>query len=246
LAVAIENARLYEAARRGAVLEERHRIARELHDSVTQQLFSATLVAQSVAPAFARDPVEGERRATILLDLARTALAEMRGLLAELRPHGSTAERPSMPPTTDPGLTTVRRGGLVAALRAHFLSAGIGELRVRLDSDGYVAQPPDREEALYRIIRESVHNVVKHARATEAEVRLRATPNAVKVTVRDDGVGFASDARTNSGRFRAAQGLGLLSMRERASEHGGLFHITSEPGRGTVVEVTLPFVSERP
>ena len=243
LAVAIENARLYEAARRGAVLEERHRIARELHDSVTQQLFSATLVAQSVGPAFARDPVEGERRAMILLDLARTALAEMRGLLAELRPHGSPAERPSLPPATDPGLTTVRRGGLVAALRAHFLSAGVGELRVRLDSDGYVAQSPEREEALYRIIRESVHNVVKHARATEAEVRLRTTADAVRVTVRDDGVGFASDARTNSGRFRAAHGLGILSMRERASEYGGLFRIESEPGRGTLVEVTLPFSS---
>ena len=124
------------------------------------------------------------------------------------------------------------------------MSAGLGELRVRLDSDGYVAQPADREEALYRMIREAVHNVVKHARATEAEVRLRATADAVKVTVRDDGVGFASDARTNSGRFRAAHGLGLLSMRERASEHGGLFQIDSEPGRGTSWRSTLPFATE--
>jgi len=242
LAVAIENARLYEAARRGAVLEERHRIARELHDSVTQQLFTATLVAQSIAPAFARDPAEGERRATMLLDLARTALAEMRGLLAELRPHRSTGEWPAMPPMTDPGLTTVRRGGLVAALRAHFLSAGLGELQVRLDADAYVAQPPEREEALYRIIRESLHNVVKHARATEAEVRLVATPVDVNVTVKDNGIGFASNARTNSGRFRAAHGLGLVSMRERATECGGTFRIDSERGRGTRVEVTIPFV----
>lgn len=243
LAVAIENARLYEAARRGAVLEERHRIARELHDSVTQQLFSATLVAQSVAPAFARDPAEGERRANVLLDLARTALAEMRGLLSELRPHGA-ADRPALPPTTDPGLTTVRRGGLVAALRAHFLSAGLGDLRVRLDSDDYDSQPEDREEALYRMIREALHNVVKHARATEADVRLRTKGGAVNVTVRDNGIGFASDARTNSGRYRAAHGLGLLSMRERAGEHGGTFRIDSEPGRGTLVEITLPRVRE--
>ena len=240
LAVAIENARLYEAARRGAVLEERHRIARELHDSVTQQLFSATLVAQSVAPAFARDPAEGERRATMMLDLARTALAEMRGLLAELRPHGPPGERPSMPPLTDPGLTTVSRSGLVAALRAHFVSAIVGDLRVRLDADAYVAQPPEREEALYRIIRESVHNVIKHARATEAEVWLAATPDGVQVTVTDNGIGFASDARTNSGRFRAAHGLGLVSMRERATQQGGQFRVHSEPGRGTRVEVTLP------
>ena len=240
LAVAIENARLYEAARRGAVLEERHRIARELHDSVTQQLFSATLVAQSVAPAFARDPVEGERRATLLLDLARTALAEMRGLLSELRPHGATADKPAMPPATDPGLTTVRRGGLVAALRAHFLSAGVGELRVQLESEAYESQSSDREEALYRMIREAVHNVVKHARASEALVRLQCTPAGVRVTVRDDGIGFASDARTNSGRFRAAHGLGLLSMHERAAENGGVFRIESEPGRGTLVEITLP------
>ena len=240
LAVAIENARLYEAARRGAVLEERHRIARELHDSVTQQLFSATLVAQSVAPAFARDPAEGERRATMMLDLARTALAEMRGLLAELRPHGPSGEGQPKPPLTDPGLTTVRRGGLLAALRAHFVSSVLGDLQVRLDADAYVPQPPEREEALYRIIRESVHNVVKHARATQAEVRLAATPEGVQVLVRDNGIGFASDARTNSGRFRAAQGLGLVSMRERATEQGGQLRIHSEPGRGTRVEVTLP------
>jgi signal transduction histidine kinase len=240
LAVAIENARLYEAARRGAVLEERHRIARELHDSVTQQLFSATLVAQSVAPAFARDPVEGERRATLLLDLARTALAEMRSLLAELRPHNAVADRPAMPPATDPGLTTVRRGGLIAALRAHFLSGAVGEIRVKLESDTYRTQSSDREEALYRMIREAVHNVVKHARATQAEVRLHCANDYLRVTVRDDGIGFASDARTSSGRFRAAHGLGLLSMQERAVEQGGAFHIESEPGRGTLVEITLP------
>jgi signal transduction histidine kinase len=231
---------LYEAARRGAVLEERHRIARELHDSVTQQLFSATLVAQSVAPAFARDPAEGERRATMMLDLARTALAEMRGLLAELRPHGPSSERPPKPPLTDPGLTTVRRSGLVAALRAHFASSMLGDLRVRLHADAYAAQPPDLEEALYRIIRESVHNVIKHARATEAVVRLAVNPDGVQVTVSDDGIGFASDARNNSGRFRAVQGLGLVSMRERATEQGGQLRIDSEPGRGTRVEVTLP------
>jgi signal transduction histidine kinase len=239
LAVAIENARLYEAARRGAVLEERHRLARELHDSVTQQLFSATLVAQSVGPAFARDPAEGERRAGMLLDLARTALAEMRSLLSELRPHGPTAERPA-PQPTDPGLTTVRRGGLVSALRAHFQSAAIGDLNVGLDAESYVTQPPDREEALYRIIREAVHNVVKHARASKAEVKLSCTAAVVRASVRDDGVGFASEQRTSSGRFRAAHGLGIVSMRERVAEHGGALRIDSEPGRGTLVEITLP------
>ena len=243
LAVAIENARLYEAARRGAVLEERHRLARVLHDSVTQQLFSATLVAQSVAPAFARDPAEGERRANMLLDLARTALAEMRSLLSELRPHGPTAERPT-PQATDPGLTTVRRGGLVSALRAHFHSGAIGDLRVRLDAESYVPQPPDREEALYRIIREAVHNVVKHAHASGAEVKLVCTADVVRASVRDDGVGFASEQRTSSGRFRAAHGLGIVSMRERVAEHGGALRIDSEPGRGTFVEITLPLGHE--
>ena len=91
----------------------------------------------------------------------------------------------------------------MAALQAHFVSSVLGDLQVRLDADAYVAQPPEREEALYRIIRESVHNVVKHARATEAEVRLAAIPDGVAVTVKDNGIGFASDARTNSGRIRA-------------------------------------------
>ena len=133
----------------------------------------------------------------------------------------------------------------MAALRAHVQSASLNELRVRLDSDGYSPQPSDREEALYRIVREALHNVIKHARATEAVVRVRSTRDAVIVTVRDDGVGFTIDARTTtSGRFRAAYGLGLLSMRERASEHGGACRIESEPGRGTLVEITLPLADE--
>jgi signal transduction histidine kinase len=89
-----------------------------------------------------------------------------------------------------------------------------------------------------------VHNVIKHARATDAEVRLAVTADGVYVMVRDNGIGFASDARTNSGRFRAVHGLGLglglVSMRERAAEQGGQFQIHSEPGRGTRVEITLP------
>ena len=135
-------------------------------------------------------------------------------------------------------------GGLIAALHAHFASAAVDDLHVRLDSAAYTPQPTEREEALYRIIREALHNVVKHASATHAEVRLRSTADAVTVTVRDDGVGFAVDARTTSGRFRAAYGLGLVSMRERAAEQGGAFRIDSEPGRGTFVEIIFPLGDE--
>jgi signal transduction histidine kinase len=235
LAVAIENAHLYAAAQRAAVLEERHRLARELHDSVTQQLFSATLVAQALGPAYARDPAEGARRAAMLLDLTRGALGEMRTLLGELRPGDPAAS--AEPPAPDAGLARLGRGGLLDALRAHVATGAYGDLAIALEDDGYTPQAPAREEALYRIAREALHNVVKHGRASRAEVRVGAHAGVLRLAVRDDGRGF--DARTTRTRTGLG-GLGLLSMRERAAEQGGALRVESAPGRGTLVEVALP------
>ncbi|MBV9879197.1 MAG: GAF domain-containing sensor histidine kinase [Gemmatirosa sp.] len=246
LAVAIENARLYETAQRAAVLEERHRLARELHDSVTQQLFSATLVAQAVGPAYARDPAEGDRRAAMLLELTRGALGEMRALLAELRPWQAGSAANGGLESPDAGLTGLRREGLVAALRAHLRTAAATDgPTVTLADDGWAPLPPAREEALYRIAREALHNAVKHARAGTVEIRLGVAAGVARVTVRDDGAGFDAHERAGAHRRAAASGgLGLPSMRERAAEAGGALRIDSAPGRGTLVEVMLPLGGE--
>ena len=238
LAVAIENARLFAAAHRAAALEERHRLARELHDSVTQQLFSLSLMAQAVGPAFERSPAEGARRAERVVELSRAALAEMRALLAELRP----AEAPRTPVQHGSGgfgVERVRRAGLVDALRAHAADA-VGALpsgatlAVTVEGDGYVTQPAAREEALYRIAQEALNNVVKHARARRAVIRLACGEGGTTLTVRDDGVGIPDRGAGTGG------GFGLATMRERAEAVGGTIRVVTAAGRGTAVEVVLP------
>lgn len=238
LAVALENARLHEAAQGAAVLEERHRLARELHDSVTQQLFSAMLMAQAVAPAYASDVKEGERRVGLLLELQRSALREMRSLLAELRPlRGASASVGEQS-----GITLVRREGLIAALRAHCTSAPLATLNVTVVDEGYTPQSTAREEALYRVAQEALHNAMKHARASDAVVALQSTGGVIRLSVRDNGVGFGQSTRV-TGEFSTG-GLGLVSMRERAAEHGGALRVDSAPGNGTLIEITLPLVAD--
>lgn len=239
LAIALENARLHEAAQGAAVLEERHRLARELHDSVTQQLFSAMLLAQSVAPSYARDVAEGERRLGMLLDLQRSALREMRSLVAELRPlRGVDATIGELS-----GIALVRRDGLVKALEAHCASPTLAGLSVSVVSDGYEPQSGAREETLYRVAQEALHNTMKHAQASTATVRLQSRGGVARLSVKDDGVGFGPAAPRTPGDL-ASGGLGLVSMRERAAQHGGALRVDSAPGQGTMIEITLPLVAD--
>jgi signal transduction histidine kinase len=240
LAVAIENARLYETSQRAAVLDERNRLARELHDSVAQQLFSATLVAQSVGPAFARDHAEGARRADMLLGLTRAALGEMRALLSELRPM---REEDRLLPAEPAALARVARDGLVAGLRAHAASSSVTGLDVVVIDDGYAPQAASREAALFRIAQEALHNVIKHARATRAEVRLMVRDGTARMSVRDNGVGISPSAGARQAD-RPAGGLGLVSMRERATEQGGALSIERMDGGGTLVEAAIPLARE--
>ena len=211
LAVAIENARLHEEAQRAAALEERHRLARELHDSVTQLLFSATLVAQSIGSAYARDPAEGATRAAQLLELNRSALAEMRALLSELRPLpravGDNAARPRR--------ARRRVGGAGGAVRCAPLPRGAGRAadaarvgaRRRVGAAASVC-----EEALYRIAREALHNVVKHAQATQVDIKLSVRDRLVRLLVLDDGIGIAT---AKEGR-RGSQADGRVGARDNA------------------------------
>lgn len=232
LAVAIENARLYRRGQRLAVLEERQRLARDLHDSVTQHIFGMGMIAESLAGAFRKSREEGERRVARLTDLSRTALAEMRALLAELRPAG--APMPVEALGVVPDVVRVRRDGLAATLEAHATRMSVHEVPVSVEADGYERQAAPIEEALFRIAQEAVNNAVKHAGAKRVRIALSAAGATVRLTVTDDGVGFdpARDIR--------AGGLGLMSMRERATALGGGVRIETRPGAGTRVEVTVP------
>ena len=237
MGVAISNARLHAVAGKLAANEERNRLARELHDSVTQLLFSVTLIAQSLGAAWRRDPAEGERRVERLLQLSQTALAEMRALLSELRFAGGAAENAAAPVAR--AADSLRRHGLVGALRRHVRELAADGLSVRLHSRGYVPLPVEQEFELFRIAQEALHNVSKHAAARAVDVRVSSTADGTLLRVRDDGSGF--DQRQHVREVgRGSGGHGLRTMRERAESLGGRFEVVSVPGKGTTVEIAIP------
>ena len=235
LAVAIRNARLFESASALAVLEERERLSRDLHDSVTQMLFSVTLVAQSLIPTWRQDRAEGEARAQRLLTLSRLALAEMRALIADLRLDVPAHD--SLQGVAPVGLSRVRKEGLPAALRGYAEEISDGALEVVLELDGYRPQPFEREEALFRIGQEALNNVVKHAGARTVRIGLRQDRDGIHLRVKDDGSGFDPAKLAGAGQ---AGGLGLVGMRERANALRGELRFESEPGKGAAVTVTVP------
>jgi signal transduction histidine kinase len=213
LAVAVENARLYEQAQQAAVTEERHRLARELHDAVTQTLFSASLIAEVLPRIWERDQQLGERRLEDLRELTRGALAEMRALLLELRPAT---------------LTESSLGDLLRQLREAFI--GRARLAIDLVVEGERPLPPDVQVTLYRIVQEALNNVTKHAGADAVTIRLQFTPESVQLAIQDNGRGFnVSNISPNS--------LGLGIMRERAGKIGAAIQIDSQTGIGTEVSV---------
>lgn len=242
LAVSIRNARLFEGAQALAVLEERQRLARDLHDSVTQLLFGATLIAQSLGRAFQRDPAEGQRQIDRLLELSREAHAEMRTLLFQLRP----AEPLPQLLGQDPALAAagqVLRDGLPATLRRYMAQIAGTSLWIDVDDDGYRPPSHERALALFRVAQEALSNVVKHGRASTVSVRLETKDNDVTLTIRDDGVGFDRRKvaeRANQGP-RPEGGFGLFSMQERVQALGGTLSIRSRPGAGTTLRASVPF-----
>jgi len=223
-AIAIENARLYEQAQRLAVLEERNRLARDLHDAVTQTLFSAGLVAEALPISWESSQQEGRQLLKELRQLTRGALAEMRTLLLELRPTA---------------LVESSLEGLLHQLAE--AATGREGVPVTVTVEGKSVLPSDVHVALYRIAQEALNNVVKHARASQVAVRLRCTSSAstgtdgegretVELSVSDDGRGFDP-------RDVPSDRLGLGIMRERAQAIGATLTIESQPGGGTRIRV---------
>lgn len=215
-AIAIETARLREQAGRLAVLEERQRLARELHDSVTQSVYSVTLLAEAVAELLAMGNLERAlNRLGRLQETAQEALKEMRLLVFELRP-----------PVLD-------REGLVAALqnRLELVESRAG-VRTELDVQGERRLPTVMESELYQIAHEALNNALKHAGAKRVSVRLRIGEGSVRLDVEDDGTGF--DPQRIERR-----GMGLSTMRERARRIGALLTMESAPGNGTRVSVEV-------
>jgi two-component system nitrate/nitrite sensor histidine kinase NarX len=213
IGVAVENARLYAEAQELAAAQERQRLARDLHDAVTQTLFSTSLIAEVLPGIWERDPGEGLRRLELVRQGARSALAEMRTLLLELRPAA----------LADADLDDLLRQ-LAEAV------AGRARVSVAVEVAGECDLPPDVHIALYRIAQEALNNVAKHARAGQVTVNLRRQPGRVILSIGDDGRGF-DVGDVPPGR------LGMGIMRERAEAIGAALTVESQPGSGTRVVV---------
>ncbi|MGD9094071.1 MAG: two-component regulator propeller domain-containing protein, partial [Anaerolineales bacterium] len=215
-ALAIGNAQLRDRVQEMAVIEERNRLARDLHDAVTQTLFSASLIAEALPDLWKNDPFEGNQLLEELRQLSRGALAEMRTLLLELRPAS----------VADAGL-----GDLLRQLAES--TAGRTGMLVTLDVDDKCEIPPTVKEGLYRIAQEGLNNIVKHAKANRVLIRLICEMNTsddwatrISLYIEDDGCGFEPDILT-----RDHFGLGI--MWERAEAIGAIFTVDSLPGCGT-------------
>jgi signal transduction histidine kinase len=215
--IAIENARLYHDAKKMAALEERQRLSRELHDSVTQSLYGICLYAQAASGKIALDEID--RACQYINDINSTAqesLAEMRLLIYELRPP------------------LLEKEGLVAAIHNRLMSvenrAGI---KSSLNSSLTGRLPPDLEEGLYQIAREALNNIIKHAHARTITINIEQSSKSIFMEISDDGKGFNPETISRQGC------LGLASMQERARSQGWKFEIESSPGNGTHLKVEV-------
>ncbi|MBE7434584.1 MAG: PAS domain S-box protein [Anaerolineales bacterium] len=215
-AIAIENARLHEQALRLAAFQERQRLARELHDSVSQALYGIALGARTAQMRLETEPEKLAEPLDYILSLAEAGVSEMRALIFELRPE------------------SLQNEGLVAAItkQSDALHARYN-LQVITDFGPEPDISLDWKEALYRITQEAMQNIAKHSHATKAEVRLHQKDSYLVLEIHDNGMGF-DPGREHPGH------LGLQSMQERVAQIGGTFTVVSQPGIGTTISVSIP------
>ena len=212
-AIALTNARLYERGRELAMLEERNRMARELHDAVTQKLFSLRLTAQSAAVLLRSAPDQAAAELERVQRLAGEALAELRAVIVELRP------------------AELDRHGLAETLRKHVrLLDRLHPAHVTFEGDELPPLDSAIEVAVLRVAQEALHNALRHSDAGTVEVHLGEEGGKLVLTVRDDGKGFEQ---------AESRGLGLVSMRDRAESVGGVMTVASARDEGTTVRVEV-------
>ncbi len=218
VALALENVRLHEERLELGVVEERNRLARELHDSVTQTLFTSVLLSETGLTLLGGEHAEAAAQLRRSQELARQALEEMRSMIFELRPPELASD------------------GLVPAIRKHVeILRRVHRVPIRITATGDRRIRPRTEREAFRIVQEALGNAVRHARPTAVDVRVEMTAAQLVVTVSDDGVGFDP----SSSGLRARH-LGLTSMEERASALGGNLIVESAPGEGSTIRAEVP------
>ena len=217
-AIAITNARLYERSRELTILSERNRLALELHDVVSQKLFSLILSAEAAATLIDRDTRAAHAQVQRLQELAREALEELRSLILGLRPP------------------ELEHDGLAGALRKEVgMLERLHDVEIELRLDGSAEAGRERDGDVLRIAQEAIHNALRHSGAGHIAVALERSTGGIVVEVSDDGSGFDPDDPELRSRH-----LGLTSIEERAAELGARLQISSAPGRGTVVALEVP------
>ncbi len=216
-AIALVNARLFERNRELSIVEERSRIAHELHDAVTQKLFSLRLTAEAARTLLSRDPVRADAELANVRRLAAEAVDEVRAIVVGLRPVDLAGD----------GLDVALRKQIELLDRVHGAT-------VRFDAAPIPRMGAGCEEALYRIAQEALHNALRHGAPSSVDIRLEARNGRVVLEVADDGLGFDPEGAAPTGQ------LGIASMRERAVAVGGNLTVASRPGEGTTVRVEVP------
>ncbi len=215
IGVALENTKLYADVQEKAAFDERQHLARELHDSVSQALYSIVLGTYAARKQLERDPQQAAKALEYVQNLAEAGLAEMRALIFELRPE------------------VLEKEGLSAAIRKQVEALEVRHgITAEFETDAEPDMPFAAKQALFRIVQEALHNIVKHAQTQHVQVTLRQQ-QALELTIQDKGIGFDTTQEFSDS-------LGLKSMRERALALGGSFHIYSSLGEGTTLLVKLP------
>lgn len=213
-AIAIQNARLLDRAKRAAVMAERNRLANEMHDTISQTLWSMSLISERLPNIWELNKEEGQRGLTTLHQLAQNALAEMRSLLLELHPSS---------------LTEAKLGDLIR--HAAEIITNRTELKITVQVDHQDAIPPDVHFALYRVVQEALNNVVLHASASEVKIYFSSEGGRIDLMIQDDGIGF-DPANVGPGH------LGLSIMSDRVRNIGGTLETISRKNSGTLIKIS--------
>ncbi len=214
------NAELAAQARMSAVVEERQRLARELHDAVSQQLFAISMTATAVERTMDHDFERARRQVELIEEMASAAQSEMRALLLHLRPVHLEGKRLAQAIPE-----------LVEEMKAKVT------VDIAIDIEQDLPLNKGVENHLFRIVQEALSNTLRHAKATKMDIVLQRRGEAVRLGIRDNGVGFDPQVKKHAS-------YGMTSMEERVNELGGALNIASAPGKGTRIEIRVPLMAE--